>query len=336
MLELRNKIVCGDCIKVLRDEKPFADLIFADPPFNIGYKYDKYKDNVKAKTYIDWSKEWMTACCDVLKAHGSFYIAIGDTHAADIKKIADQLGLTMRNWLIWHYSFGQQMKNKFARSHTHILYFAKNKKNFTFNDDAVRIISDRQKKYKDKRANPKGKMPDDVWNEYPRVCGTFKERVNFPCQMPESLLARIIRVSSNESDWILDPFSGSGTTLFVAHKLNRSYTGIDISKKYVLSSGKRFRNSNPDFPPSADRKRKVESQTEWTEQMDKELKWLYDENKVSENQLRENKMLLNLFTKKLNNRLGKIKNYSPEKILTRLEKLRKEGKLRPHSEQAVC
>jgi len=332
MPELQNKIVCGDCIKVLRDEKPFADLIFADPPFNIGYKYDKYKDDVKAKTYIDWSKDWMTACCNVLKAHGSFYIAIGDQHAADIKKIADQLDLTMRNWLIWHYSFGQQMKSKFARSHTHIFYFVKDPKNFTFNDDAVRVISDRQKKYKDKRANPKGKMPDDVWNEYPRVCGTFKERVNFPCQMPESLLARIIRVSSNKSDWILDPFSGSGTMPFAAHKLNRIYTGIDISKTYVLSSRKRIRNSNP---PSVRRRRKGRGPKEWTEQMDKELKWLYDENKVSENQLRENKMLLNLFTKKLNNRLIKIKSYSPEEILTRLEKLRKEGKLRLHSEQTV-
>ena len=170
----------------------------------------------------------------MLKPHGSFYIAIGDEYAAHIKLILeDELRLTLRNWIIWHYTFGQQTKNKFARSHTHIFYFVKDAKNFVFNDETVRVISDRQKKYSDKRANPAGKMPDDVWNEYPRVCGTFTERTGFPCQMPESLLARIIRVSSNEGDWVLDPFCGSGTTATVAHKLNRMYTSIDISETYV-------------------------------------------------------------------------------------------------------
>ncbi len=323
MSELRNKIVCGDCIKVLRDEKPFADLIFADPPFNIGYKYDKYKDDVKATTYIDWSEKWMTACCGALKAHGSFYIAIGDTHAADIKKIADRLDLTMRNWLIWHYSFGQQMKNKFARSHTHIFYFVKDPKNFTFNDDAVRIISDRQKKYKDKRANPKGKMPDDVWNEYPRICGTFKERTNFPCQMPESLLARIIRVSSNESDWILDPFSGSGTTAIAAAKLKRKYTGIELSGKYANESRKRIERCK-DLAIEGEQTRK------WTNQMNQELKWLYHENKVPTEQLQEDPILLTLFTNKFNQRIGENQNlFRPNQITKHLIQMRKNAKLGP-------
>ena len=243
MQEFLNKIICGDCIEVLdRVSKPFADLIFADPPFNIGYKYDKYHDEVAGDKYIDWTRQWMSVCKKVLKPSGSFYIAIGDDYAADIKNIATrELKLTMRNWIIWHYTFGQQMKKKFARSHTHIFYFVNNEKDFEFNDEKVRIISDRQKKYRDKRANPDGKMPDDVWNEYPRLCGTFKERMNFPCQMPESLLARIIRVSSHPNNWVLDPFNGSGTTTVVAHKLNRVYTGIEISEDYVKESEKRIK-----------------------------------------------------------------------------------------------
>jgi DNA modification methylase len=321
MQKFLNKIICGDCIEVLgKVKEPFADLIFADPPFNIGYEYDKYNDKVKSKNYIAWTKDWMTVCKKVLKPAGSFYIAIGDEYAANVKIIADDLGLFMRNWLIWHYTFGQQMKKKFARSHTHILYFVKDKNNFTFNDDTVRIISDRQKKYRDKRANPAGKMPDDVWDEYPRLCGTFEERTGFPCQMPESLLARIIRASSNEGDWVLDPLSGSGTTAVVAHKLNRVYTGIEISQNYVAESEKRISDSEG-LPVEG------EGLPKWPEHADKELKWLYHENKVPDGQLRKSKMLLMLFTTKLNDRLKKSQHYTADEVLDRLEKLRKAGKL---------
>jgi len=169
MQKFINKIICGDCIELLNGAKePFADLIFADPPFNIGYKYDKYEDKVKSKRYIAWTRDWIGACFNVLKPNGSFYIAIGDDYAANVKVITDELGLFLRNWIIWHYTFGQQTKNKFARSHTHIFYLTKDKKNFTFNDHAIRVPSDRQLTYNDKRANPVGKIPDDVWNKYSR------------------------------------------------------------------------------------------------------------------------------------------------------------------------
>ncbi|MCP4613120.1 MAG: site-specific DNA-methyltransferase [Planctomycetes bacterium] len=321
MQDFKNMIICGDCIEVLgKIDRPFADLIFADPPFNIGYKYDKYYDKVKKKNYIAWTKEWMSACKNILKPNGSFYIAIGDEYAANIKIIADELGLIMRNWIIWHYSFGQQMKNKFARSHTHIFYFVNDKKDFIFNDENVRVISDRQKKYRDKRANPEGKMPDDVWDEYPRLCGTFDERTNFPCQMPESLLARIIRVSSKEDHWVLDPFNGSGTTAVVARKLNRVYTGIEISEEYVKESEKRIKESEG-LPVEG------EGFPKWPEHADRELKWLFDENKVPDSQLCKDKMLLSLFVTKLNNRLNKIQHYTPDEVTDRLKMLSKSGKL---------
>ncbi len=242
MQKFLNKIICGDCIEVLgRARKPFADLVFADPPFNIGYKYDKYHDKVKSKNYIAWTKDWMSECKRVLKPHGSFYIAIGDDYAANVKIIADELGLTMRNWIIWHYTFGQQTKTKFARAHTHIFYFANDEKDFTFNDLAVRVPSDRQLIYNDRRANPIGKMPDDVWNQDVRVCGTFKERAGWhPCQMPESLLKRIIAASSNPGDCVLDPFSGSGTTAAAAYMMGRDYVGVEMSEEYVKHTNERL------------------------------------------------------------------------------------------------
>ncbi|MBN2020037.1 MAG: hypothetical protein JW749_07425 [Sedimentisphaerales bacterium] len=325
MVSLSNQIICGDCVKLLgKIREPFADLIFADPPFNIGYKYDKYNDEVEGEKYVAWTREWMSACKKVLKPAGSFYIAIGDDYAADVKIIATrELTLVMRNWLIWHYTFGQQTKNKFARAHTHIFYFVNDEKHFTFNDEIVRIISDRQKIYADKRANPAGKIPDDVWDEYPRLCGTFDERINFPCQMPESLLARIIRASSNEGDWVLDPFSGSGTTAIVAHKLKRKYTGIEISRKYVKGTLKRLEQSEG-YPIEGEGERK------WSENLDAELKWLYHENKVPVERLTKDPFLLRLFTDKLNKRISERQNpFQPQVIERRLVALNSRMKLGP-------
>jgi DNA modification methylase len=323
MCELRNEILHGDCVEILRRVKePFADLVFADPPFNIGYKYDKYHDKKTSDRYVGWSKDWIAACTGVLKPQGSFYIAIGDDYAANVRLLAEDLGLTLRNWIIWHYSFGQQTKSKFARAHTHIFYFVKDPKHFTFNDEMVRVISDRQKKYADKRANPAGKMPDDVWNEYPRVCGTFRERTGFPCQMPESLLARIIRVSSNPGDWVLDPFCGSGTTATVAHKLGRVYTTIDLSDQYVEAAKIRVAESEG-LPVEC------EGIPEWPEHADLELRWLYSENKIPVRQLSADRELLSLLAKKLNHRLEKKEHYTTDEVWRRLKMLERTAKLAP-------
>jgi DNA modification methylase len=308
MDKLFNKIICGDCIEILGETRePFADLIFADPPFNIGYKYDKYYDKVKNKNYIAWTKEWMGVCKKVLKPAGSFYIAIGDEYAANVKTIADELGLFMRNWIIWHYTFGQQTKKKFARAHTHIFYFVNDKKNFTFNEHAVRVPSDRQLIYNDRRANPAGKMPDDVWGKFSRVCGTFRERQEWhPCQMPENLLKRIIAVSSNMGDCVLDPFSGSGTTLAAAKQLGRNYVGVEISKKYVENARKRLAQlekqhyGNGSLNPS-----------EMTE-----LKRLVSETAIPIREIADDKNLLALFTNQFSVRMSNKKRYSTEKIAT--------------------
>lgn len=306
MDELLNKIVCGDCIEILgKVKKPFADLIFADPPFNIGYKYDKYYDKVKSKNYIAWTREWMSVCKKVLKQNGSFYIAIGDEYAANVKTIADELGLFMRNWIIWHYTFGQQTKKKFARAHTHILYFVNDKKNFTFNEYAVRVPSDRQLIYNDRRANPAGKMPDDVWDGYPRVCGTFKERQEWhPCQMPENLLKRIIAVSTKTGDCALDPFSGSGTTLAAAKQQGRNYVGVEISKKYAENARKRLAQLEKQNGDNL-----FLGPTEITE-----LKRLVSETARPIREIADDKNLLALFTNQFSIRMNNVKRYKTEEI----------------------
>jgi len=313
MQKLLNNIICGDCIEVLGNvHEPFADLIFADPPFNIGYKYDKYYDKVKKKNYIAWTKEWMSTCKKVLKPHGSFYIAIGDEYAANVKIIADELGLFMRNWLIWHYTFGQQTKNKFARAHTHIFYFVNDKKNFTFNDYTVRVPSDRQLIYNDRRANPTGKMPNDVWDEFPRVCGTFKERQGWhPCQMPESLLTRIIAVSSSPGDCVLDPFSGSGTTAAAAVQLGRNYLGVEISEKYVENSNERL----------AQLKKQQQSNLFLNTTEHNELKRLSADIKTPIKEITSDGKLLKHFANQFAVRMNNNKRYRPEEIAAALKDL---------------
>ena len=238
-----NQIVQGDALKVLPTwPEGCVDLVFADPPFNIGYAYDACDDNRPPQEYLDWSERWIDACLRVLKPDGTFWIAIGDEYAAEIRVTMRQRA-TLRNWIIWHYTFGQNCKHKFNRSHTHLFYFVKDPEHFTFNssDPRVRVPSDRQLKYNDKRANPKGRLPHDVWR-FSRVCGTFKEREGWhPCQMPLDLLERIVLACSRPGEVVLDPFAGSGTTLVAAARNDRRWVGVELSEDYARQSTHRLK-----------------------------------------------------------------------------------------------
>jgi site-specific DNA-methyltransferase (adenine-specific) len=257
-----GKIHQGDCIELMRQiESGTIDLVFADPPFNIGYEYDEYHDEQADHEYIDWSRQWMEEVYRVLKPNGTFWLSIGDEYAAELKVDAEhKIGFTTRSWVVWYYTFGVNCKMKFSRSHVHLFHFVKDEAKFTFNseDPQVRVPSARALVYADKRANPAGRLPDDTWVlrpqdcpegfqptddtwYYARVAGTFKERQGFHgCQMPEQLLGRIVRVSSNAGDTVLDPFAGSGTTLAVAKKLGRKWLGCELSEEYVRAATERL------------------------------------------------------------------------------------------------
>jgi site-specific DNA-methyltransferase (adenine-specific) len=260
-----NSVIEGDCLEGMKQlADGFVDLVFADPPFNIGYHYDVYQDNLEDNEYLGWSRQWMEEVIRVLKDDGSFWLAIGDEYAAEMKVLMQRtLGMTCRSWVIWYYTFGVNCQKKFNRSHAHLFQMVKDPDNFTFNADAIRVPSARQLVYGDKRANPRGRLPDDTWIlrpqdlpegfqpdddtwYFPRVAGTFKERSGFHgCQMPEQLLGRIIRISSNEGELVLDPFAGSGTTLAAACKLQRKYLGYEISTDYVKAIRQRLGDIQP-------------------------------------------------------------------------------------------
>lgn len=268
--ETTARVQNGDCVEELRKlTAGSVQLAFADPPFNIGYDYDVYDDKRDCESYLNWTREWISEVHRVLDPHGTFWLAIGDEYAAEMKVMATrEIGFTCRSWVVWYYTFGVNCKRKFTRSHAHLFHFVKDAKNFTFNesDPAVRVPSARQLVYADNRANPHGRLPDDTWIlrpqdlphgfrpeedtwYFPRVAGTFKERAGFHgCQMPEQLLGRIIRCCSNPGDLVLDPFSGSASTLVVARKLGRSALGFELSPDYARLGQERLDAVQPGEP----------------------------------------------------------------------------------------
>ncbi len=320
-----NKVITGDCLKILpKLPEGCADLVFADPPFNIGYDYgDEYQDNRQSEDYVNWCREWITACLRILSDRGALFVAIGDEYAAEINLLTTrELGLHLRNWIIWHYRFGQNTRTKFARSHAHIFYLVKDAEDFIFNADAVKVMSGRQKNYADKRAfHTLGKLPDDVWDEFPRVCGTFDERHGLhPCQMPEALLARTIRACTKPDSVVVDPFAGSGTTLVAAKKLGRNYVGIEISTAYADQAANRLA-SIPDFNSPTD------PVTPWNLRHLDELNSLYLETGVALERLLQNEYLSNLFAEQFHVRIEHAYEYHVDDIMAKLRHLRKTGKL---------
>ncbi|MEE9602788.1 MAG: site-specific DNA-methyltransferase [Thermoguttaceae bacterium] len=265
-----NRLYNEDCVAGMRKlGDGTVNLAFADPPFNIGYEYDAYDDSLDSNKYLNWCNEWIAEVVRVLRSDGTFWLAIGDDYAAELKVMMQrEHGLRCHSWVVWYYTFGVNCKNKFSRSHTHLFYMVKDPNHFVFNadDKAVRVPSARQLVYGDKRANPKGRLPDDTWIlrpqdlpdgfqadgdtwYFPRVCGTFKERAGWHgCQMPERLLGRIILACSKPNQVVLDPFGGSGTTLAVAKKLKRRFIGFELSEEYATCIRKRLKKTAPGDP----------------------------------------------------------------------------------------
>lgn len=247
--ETNWEIITGDCIEVLRNyEGTEPTLIFADPPYNIGIDYGEGEaaDRLTTDEYLDWSETWIGACVDYLAGEedlpgGSLWILLPDEWVAEIGSILTKgLGMVVRSWIIWHETFGVQQSCCFSRCHRHLLYTVRPNEIPIWNPDAVKVPSDRQVKYGDKRADPEGKVMSDVWT-ISRVAGTHGERLPFPTQLPLELLQRVVLCCTNPGDTVLDPFSGSATTGIAAVKSGRKYVGIEKNEQYAETSKLRFK-----------------------------------------------------------------------------------------------
>jgi len=236
-----SKIILGDAIEVLAtlpDES--IDLIFADPPYNIGKNFNGIKDKWESEEeYLKWCYHWLDLCIKKIKPEGSFYV-MASTQAMPYFDIYLRNKLSILSRIIWYYdSSGVQAKNYYGSLYEPILFCVKDKNRYTFNaqDILVEAKTGAKRKLIDyRKAIPtvynSEKVPGNVW-EIPRVRYRMDEYENHPTQKPMVLLERIILASSNPGDLILDPFSGTFTTSHVAKKLNRRSIGIEINEEYV-------------------------------------------------------------------------------------------------------
>lgn len=236
------KIIQGDAIEVLTNEieDNSIDLIFADPPYNIGKNFAGCKDKWETdEKYLKWCYQWLDLCIRKLKPSGTFYV-MTSTQFMPFFDLYLREKLTILSRLIWYYdSSGVQAKNYFGSMYEPILFCVKDKNNYTFNSEAILVEAKTGAKRGliDYRKNPPQpynteKVPGNVW-EFARVRYRMDEYENHPTQKPIALLERIIKASSKEGDLILDPFSGTFTTAFVAKTLNRRAIGIELQEDYV-------------------------------------------------------------------------------------------------------
>jgi site-specific DNA-methyltransferase (adenine-specific) len=237
-----HKIFWGDAIKVLENQiaDNSIDLIFADPPYNIGKSFNGYKEKWSSdEEYLKWCYKWLDLCIKKLKPSGSFYVMTATQFMPNFD-IYLQSKIQILSRIVWFYdSSGVQAKKYYGSLYEPILFCVKDKDNYTFNADEILVEAKTGAKRKliDYRKNPpqiynSEKIPGNVW-EFPRVRYRMEEYENHPTQKPISLLERIIKASSNENDLVLDPFSGTFTTSFVAKQLNRKSIGIELQDEYV-------------------------------------------------------------------------------------------------------
>jgi len=239
------KLIHGDVmdgLQMVRDEHGPARLIFADPPYNQGVDYgDGPKaDRLPDAQYMMWAAEWINLAEECLAVDGGLWVMICDEYAAEYNVALKAAGFTVRAWIKWYETFGVNCTNCFNRTSRHLFYCVRDAKHFVFNPGAVSRPSDRQEKYSDKRANPSGKIWDDVWT-IPRLTGTCDERLpGFPTQLPLGVVQPVVECASEPGDLVVDPFSGSATTGVACIRAQRTYIGIEKSKTFIDASGKRL------------------------------------------------------------------------------------------------
>lgn len=238
-----HQLITGDVIDVLCTElikEQSVDLIFADPPYNIGKNFHGLKDRWKSdQDYLNWSYKWLDLCINKLKPNGSLYLMAATQNMPYFDLYLRQK-INIISRIIWYYdSSGVQAKKYYGSLYEPILFCVKNKQEYTFNasDILVEAKTGAVRKLIDyRKAKPSlynsTKVPGNVW-EIPRVRYRMPEYEDHPTQKPISLLERIIRASSNEEDIVLDLFSGTFTTSFVAKQLKRKSIGVELQEKYV-------------------------------------------------------------------------------------------------------
>ncbi len=238
----RDRIYHGDALAVLNEaiEDESIDLIFADPPYNIGKRFANFVDQWPSeKDYAEWCHSWIDLCVQKMKPTGSMYV-MSSTQCMPYLDLYIRNKLQVLSRIVWHYdSSGVQARKYFGSLYEPMLYCVKDKKRYTFNAKDIKVEAKTGAKRKlidYRKPTPtvynSTKVPGNVWN-FPRVRYRMDEYEQHPSQKPEVLLERIILASSNADDLVLDPFSGTFTTSAVARRLGRRSIGIELQEEYL-------------------------------------------------------------------------------------------------------
>lgn len=236
-----GKLYNGDVLSLFENiADNSADMIFADPPFNLAKEYDEGVDDCKSySNYIDWCTKWLDECVRVLKPGGSLFIYnIPKWHTY----LSDYLNtkLNFWSWITVDMKFSLPIQNRLYPAHYSLLYYVKGSKPSTFNNQRIPLLTCRHcggevrdyGGYKNKM-NPNGVNVSDVWTDIYPVRHTNSKNRKFN-ELPVKLLDRVITMSTNENDLVLDPFGGSGTTFAVCELAGRRWIGFEIGNCDII------------------------------------------------------------------------------------------------------
>lgn len=225
----------GDCLVLLRHlESEGVDLVFADPPFNLGKDYGKnVNDSLADEEYLEWCQKWIHECVRVVKPGGAFYLYNLPKWNVELGHALRAEGMLFRHWIAIDIKMSLPIPGRLYPSHYSLLYYTKGKPK-TFHRPRLPVPVCRHcggdvKDYGGHRdkLNPEGLNLTDVWTDIPPVRHrTTKHRgAN---ALSTKMLERVLAISSGEGDVVMDPFGGSGTTYAVAEQMHRRWIGIEL------------------------------------------------------------------------------------------------------------
>lgn len=255
--DFTDRIINDDLMAVVdRIPDKIADLIIIDPPYNLSKNYNGTKFQARSNTdYMAYLRTWFAKVCKKLKPHGSLYLC-GDWKCTSALQMVMEEELTILNRITWQREKGRGAATNWKNSMEDIWFGVRNKDNYYFNVDAVkqkrRVIAPYREhgKPKDWEDSTDGKFrltcPSNFWDDISVPFWSMPENTDHPTQKPEKLFAKLILASSQEGDFVFDPFMGSGTTCVVAHKLGRRFLGVEINEEYCLWAAKRLQNAAQD------------------------------------------------------------------------------------------
>lgn len=232
-----NEIIKGDAIEVMKQiPDDSIDMTFADPPFNLKKSYEQYEDDKETRDYLAWGNQWLYQMVRITKPTGSIFVHNIPKWLTYYASYLNEIAY-FKHWIAWD-AMGAPLGKTILPNHYGILWYVKSK-DFKFYDVRsphryCRECKALLKDYGGKKhlIHPFGTLVSDVWTDIYRIRHT-KRRDEHPCQLPIHLLERLILMTTDEEDTILDPFIGTGTTAIAAKRLARKYIGIDIDNKYV-------------------------------------------------------------------------------------------------------